>query len=115
MHRNNKLIFLVFVLIVAAFSYSYFNNSTGAATRYDYDCVDMDGTDPDVARNREWDDSYYTASYVATKGQKYYDECSTSRLKERYCDKSGAERLADPIACPTGYECRDGACRTELN
>lgn len=134
MYRNNKLIILVFVLIIFSLSYVYFTTSlneedlTGEAwqsrlrrarttisspTTTIYKCVDYDKTDI----NNLDDPSFYTLSSVKytykrwwkTKTREYNDYCRGNYLYERYCSNNRAR--VKKVLCSKG--CENGACKKE--
>ncbi|VVC04524.1 Uncharacterised protein [Candidatus Bilamarchaeum dharawalense] len=67
--------------------------STGSPT-----CSDSDGG-ADI----------YIKGHLQTESSDYYDSCvDASNLLEYYC--SGTSQAHNNYACPSGYECSDGAC-----
>lgn len=111
MHRNVNIIFIIFILIILAFTYQFAITGFVVNTPDNMTCSDSDGG---INRLVQGTTSGYKWTMFGYKQDTQKDICipfdrsSKNRVREFYCE--GYTVIRQNIACPTGTVCVKGAC-----
>jgi len=109
MHRNNKLILFVKVLLIIAIIFQF---SITGLTTIDLICIDTDsGENPleqGTTQGYKWTMFGYQQTEPVQDKCIPFDESEKNRVREYYCSKHRVARKN--IRCPETTTCIQGAC-----